>query len=392
MYFGQEKPTLKTRGFQVVNGVSIPEFNDEGAYQLGLRYQHDISEKVAVTFRSSYYDWWLDKTLTKGLWEYESTNFSNDLEAQVSFNEKSSTIFGVNYHIQNARRFKGDKDSFDIGKDNEKTTDTAFYANGNYYINDDLNVVYGARQYESSYKTSDLTNLSLRGGMVYKLKENHYIKLLYGESFRAATYFEKEVNSATVKGNPDLSPEKSISYELIYSMIHKGIKFDLNIYQSEIEDKITRVSIGGGVKQNQNIGTVLFKGVELDSKFRLSEKTFGFAGIAYTEGENKDTGSDLTFTYENMVNFGMSTQWSDNLDLTVSAKYLSEWGLADAYTVFNLGAKYKISSTMQVTFKVDNVLGEEINLPEIARVKASVPTIPQTHNPYAYIGFKMTIN
>jgi len=91
-------------------------------------------------------------------------------------------------------------------------------------------------------------------------------KALYSQAYRIPTYFEKEVSSATVLGNADLSPEESESYDLI--LVHQLTNFNytLDFFYTLINDKISRVDIGSGLFQNQNTGSVHYYGVELNTK------------------------------------------------------------------------------------------------------------------------------
>ena len=327
----------------------------------------------------------IDKVRHNGIWNYEGFNFSNDLEALVFYGGGNATIFGINYNLLNGRRFKSDIGTYDIGLEDKNTTDIAWYANGNYHLNN-FNFVYGARQYHSSYKNVALSNFSVRGGLTYQFEKNTIIKALFGEAFRVPTYFEKEVNSASVKGNSNLEPEKSTSYDIVFSTIHGGIQYDIDLFLTTIKEKITRIDIGNGIKQNQNIGTTVFHGLEINSKFHFSKGIFGFAGYAYTKGKNDNTNENLKFTYENMIIVGLSMKLSNRFTLSSSAKYLSDWDQADTYVIVNSNLSYQLMPSIKLQFKADNMFGENVDLPEIARDNSIVPTIPKMYESAFHLG------
>ncbi len=399
-FFNRQLPNYRTRGF------THRQENDERGMLFNIDYSHPLADKYNIRLRSNYYDWTLRKTYYPAFtdadkvyyWDYEGFLWSTDLELYFRPSDRNSNILGFNYSLSNARRYKSEKDAFDIGKHNEKTMDWAVYLNGDYKLLDSLNVVYGGRYYISSYhdasgaKDVSTDNFSKRAGLVYKINNDLYVKALYGEAFRVPTYFEKEVDSAKVKGNPNLAPELSISYDLVVSAILGSARLDVNAYSMRIEDKITRVPLadGSGQKQNQNIGTVRFTGLEANLRFHFGKDIQGFTGYAYCKGKNDDMGEDLKFTYENMVNFVVSARFLNHFTFTGSAKYLDDWGEADAYTVLNAGLVFKPERNSNIEFdlKIDNIFNEEINLPEIARNVPKVPTIPKTSERRLFMGVR----
>jgi len=387
-FYNRTLPNFKTRGFTKVyssptdeEGVFVPEYNDEKGLLINLGYTYSFSETTILTFRTSTYDWDLEKKRSNGYWDYESSVWSNDIELSFNLSERNSNIVGVNYNILSAKRFKSEKDDYDIGKDGEDTNDMSFYLNGNYQISDKWKAFYGGRYYHSAYKDTDLSNFSLRGALTYAISDSFYVKALYGESFRVPTYFEKEVQSFQVIGNPNLEPEESKSYDIVFSKFFENIQFDVDFFKLDIANKITRAPAPNNPTktQNQNIGEVSFQGVEVSVKFNIVGNLSGFGGYSYVNGENTTIDEDLKFTYENMVNFGLNYYLSDTWSMATTFKYLDDWGDADSYLLLNLGIVFKpLNSNIEIELKLENVLGEEIYHPEIARNRAEVPVIPYT--------------
>ncbi len=395
--FERQLPNYRTRVF------NYEQKNREQLLVAGIEFHYELSSLVTVRLRSNVNDWQLTKdyspaftVATEGFyWDYSGRLWSSDLELFGAWQQHKYTV-GVNYNVSNARRYKSNFDVYDIGKYNEKTEEYALYFNGSSQVHGKVSLVYGTRYTNSSYdvheehttKTND--NFSSRAGVVYNIHDDMFVKLLYGESFRVPTYFEKEVASATVLGNPDLSPEESRSWDLIIAKQFASVYVTVDFFQLEIDDKISRVHIGGGIFQNQNSGNVYFRGVEVSSKFHLASAITGFAGYSYCRGENRDSGELLDSTYEHMLSGALKWRITDSFDATLSAKYLSDWGGADSYCLVNLGCHYSPVSFPSLIFELqaDNVFNIAVERPEISRLSPDVPTIPLTTEAWFYAGVR----
>jgi len=380
---------------------SLSQANDEDARLVNLDLCHAFNEKYSLHLRASYYEWELtksysskfDHTLADYDWDYEGDIWSGELEFSFSFNPDWQNIIGCCGSRSNARRYKENVGDYDIGKHDEPVYDGALYLNGSCQLVPDLDLIYGGRYYYSTYhcglgdKDISDNNLSTRFGLVYQIREDVFVKLLYGESFRIPTFFEKQVASKTVLGNPQLAPEESVSYDLVLSSLFFWGRLELDFYHMRIDDKITRVPVADGKQQNRNVGTYKFSGVELNSRFNYGDFQ-GFASYAYCYGEDDESGDELDLTYNHMLTLAGRYRFNEKLDLRLSSKYLSSWGAADDYIVVNSGFSYRPWSDngLELTCKVDNLFGTTIELPEIARQNEAVKTIPKSSEPYYYIG------
>lgn len=403
--FGRDFPNYKTRGFNRLYssaadtvGFFVPEQNEETGFVTNLRYSYPVTPNVMLKLRSSYFRWELHKDNGPNYWDYESDLFSNDLECHYTWNENTNTIFGASLNYMNGRRFRSERNDYDIGRDDEKTTDIALFANGNYRPQTNINLFYGVRYYYSSYRENSADDLSLRAALTYQWTPNFFSKVVYGESFRVPTYFERETDSSTTKGNPALDPETSQSIDLLFSGLYKGIRFDAGIFQQEIKDKIIRVDMPDepGRRQLQNTGEMRFFGAEANVKFRLSKFT-GFLGYAYVEGtdeyaddfaDDEYEEKDLDNLYHHMFSFATSVRAVPELELLANGKYLGEWGPADRYLLLNLGVAAHFPAYPNVTFEgqIGNILEETITRPELARQHELVQTYPLTDERLFYVG------
>lgn len=400
-YYNRQQPNMKTRGFDynlyVINldtfTIVAPERHDEFGVVSNLEYNHEFSEKLQLHMSTNYWYWDLRKNEYAGYWDCNSKSFFNKAELTFKPVQWMSNIVGISSNYMIAQRYESEFNTYDVGKDKEWTTNAAVYLNGSADIYKSLKFSYGFRFETSSYKDTTLTNLSPRFALVYNLYKNSWLKVIYGKSFRVPTYFEKEVSSSKIKGNPYLKPENSNSLDLVFATIIKGVQINVDLFNLEIYNKIGRHFIDAEktISQNYNTsGKTIYTGIELDAKFRLKKKLSGFAGYSYVNGKNEQNGSttDLKFTYQNMVNLGGIYQLSKRILVSSSLKYLDEWGEAKSYVLWNGGFNVGITSDSKcvLEFKIDNILKTIVSLPEISRDKPEVPTIPVTNIRKVFIG------
>ncbi len=381
---------VRTRGFSLVYtsnqdtiGTPVPELNDEQMYIGNVSFNTSVMGKFKLKAQSEILKWYNVKYLVDGQWLYSSIGNFNTLELSPLDSGKFLHLLGFSLDNYIGRRFKTQENDYDIGKDNLFTHELATYYNGSFYLLDWLSVYYGARLLFSFYKRS-FWNLSPRFATVIKIDKFSALKFVYGQSFRVPTYFEKEVHSDKVIGNPYLEPEKSISYDLVYYRAQPKIQFSIDLFYTQIINQIERVvsPVNPDMQINLNMGTNIYKGIEISGVANFY-KIYGFAGYSYTLGNNEQTSQALEFTYRHMFSSGLLFEPVEWLKFKASYKYLSHWGPAPAYHLVNLATSFKfLPLPLEIEFRFNNLLNKEIFLPEIARDNI---TIPKTYHRMFYI-------
>ena len=402
-HYQRELPNYRTRGFSTLQENEETGLQASGQYKTKNQYGD-------FTTRLSYFDWQLIKTFipTDGsasyYWDYTGSLLDLQLVQSLEVSETHKGSFGIDLTRGTARRFKEDLNAFDIGLFDQPTNSYAIYWNAEVKLNQTNQMVYGARFYESQFKdvansrTVTLSDVSPRLGWINLLDDNTSFKILYSEAFRVPTYFEKQVSSSRVLGNSQLEPETSQSFDLVFTRSFDNWQFEINPFLMKIEDKITRVDLNlppsdpdFGKRQNQNIGDVLFSGVEINARYAFEKSLSGVIGAGWYDGENKTTNADLGLTYSYMIHGLLSYQMSDQWSLDTSAKFLSDWGAADSYANVNVTLNYAFNQSNQsrLFFRIENLLDENIRLPEIGRENPSVPTIPEMAESHYYLGVEL---
>lgn len=363
--------------------ILTPELNNEYVQAYNLNFVHPMSDMLTLHARSSYLNWALGKDLSSGYWRYASSLVSTDLETDFDFGPKAGLLAGISNNVMYGQRYQSQNAAYDVGGANLPQIDFAIYANGHYRVFDWLNFYGGARYYQALFNSVVTSNLSKRAGLVFDIGSDAFVKLLYGESFRVPTFQEKEASSASTVPNPSLKPEVGISYDLILSkVVTRNLQVDLDFFYSKIEDQILKVAVNaaGSATQPQNVGHGLYLGSDINFKYHFDSDFYGFGGYAYANGVLD--GEVLPTTYFHMLNLGGSYGLNEHFILTASSKALSNWGAAPTYLLLNAGIGYRPTgrSGVEMNLKVDNILGVNVLLPEIASGNSKVPTVPSDTN------------
>lgn len=138
-------------------------------------------------------------------------------------------------------------------------------------------------------------NLSLRASAVYLLNNRNSVKLIYGESFRAPSFFETNFLYPTVVGNVELKPETGKNLELAYQTSFNSFYIQAVLYSGVYKDKITRqiqtLNINNKpieVNTYQNGNSFSTQGCELEIKYANPKLATIFVNYNYFTGNKGD--------------------------------------------------------------------------------------------------------
>ena len=154
------------------------------------------------------------------------------------------------------------------------TSEKSFYFQPTHKPNERTTITVGGRFVDNDDTGSDF---SPSGGLVYKINELLIGKLLYGEAYRSANFFEKYVDAEGVlQGDPNLAPEKIETIDLHLNYQKDNYLYQLNPFLSKISKSIIRV---GG--QYVNSGGQEIQGVCFEMKSFVSDRFDYFLNITY---------------------------------------------------------------------------------------------------------------
>ncbi|RLL37929.1 TonB-dependent receptor [Acinetobacter cumulans] len=284
----------------------------------------------------------------------------------------------------------------------------ALYAENEWNITDDFALTLGARFNKDQYFGGEITPriygvyhltdaLTLKGGVSTGYKQPTISQISEGFGSRTGK------GSGVIIGNPNLSPEKSTSYELGFNFSDPslGLNTSLMVFKSDFKDKIVenRKCITPGttnsspvsewdcpvdptdphskkyrfISQMMNVSDAEMKGVEFTLDYDLLDNLSASTSYTYTESEQKSgefKGQPLNKMPKHMLNIGLdydvSDRWNTWMDYNYRGKtsdYLSRTSMASgtpAYGTFDVGAVFKASEKLSLTAGVYNLANKEI--------------------------------
>ncbi|MFV7789864.1 TonB-dependent receptor domain-containing protein [Aliarcobacter lanthieri] len=272
------------------------------------------------------------------------------------------------------------------------------FAEDNWNIIDPLTLTFGAR-YDKHEDFGD--HVSPRAYATYAINDNWTVKGGVATGYKAPkasdlqegiTGFGGQGTSPWI-GNPDLKPEKSISYEAAVYYEHENKhNFNLTIFQNDFKDKIDsstnlKGSAGqewadlnatyGTLTQKQNVGKATIKGIEASGKFYFLENLSIKANWTWLDSEIKSddkstNGRPLrespkhmysaTLDYQPIAKLNTYIQYSGEID-RFNTRYLSGGEYKDLYyknfSTWNLGASYKFTKDFTLIGRVNNLFDKD---------------------------------
>lgn len=127
-------------------------------------------------------------------------------------------------------------------------------------IRENLHYVVGLRADDYSNFGS---HISPRAGLVWQYNKTQTLKALYGESFRAPSRSQTDVqNNPVITANPDLDPEIAGTTELIWLYSYGETYFSTTLYYIDLDDVITDTATMP--IQRFNTGSESLSGIEME--------------------------------------------------------------------------------------------------------------------------------
>jgi len=295
----------RTKG--IPTGAFGTDFNDpanktkdDHAY-LDLKYERSLGGQTDLFVRA-YYDTYrytgdylyggvVNKDLGSGDW------WGSEVRLIRKFADTHRVILGGEYQGNDRQ----DQKNYNVGSppdldDARRSRIAAAYLQDEITLSRKMTLSAGVR-YDHYSTFGGTTNPRL--AFIYNPVERSTVKLLYGSAFRTPNnyelYYASPTSAPPLVANPDLTPEKIKTYEVVYEQyLGDAIRLALSGYSYAIADLITQAPDGLGNSKFVNIDEVKANGLELELDNKWSSGIEGRISYTLQRAEDRQTGEPLT--------------------------------------------------------------------------------------------------
>ncbi|CAM3517903.1 TonB-dependent receptor domain-containing protein [Parendozoicomonas haliclonae] len=263
-----------------------------------------------------------------------------------------------------------------------EVTQKALYAQDEWSLADDWTLTYGAR---ADNHENFGTEISPRAYLVHNMTDNLTIKGGVGTAFKAPSLLQLNEDyilssckgNCKIKGNPDLQPETSTSYELAANYRQDTWEAEVAVFRNDIENLIERTVPDvpleeipvGAVYTYENIKEARVQGIEIGGRVALTDDIALSGDATYTDAHDETTGERLYDRPRQTASVKLSWQATDKLNTFVQNTYTGQQKLSSdvelaGYSLLDVGMTYQMFENTRIRAGVTN-LGNE-SLPEDA--------------------------
>ena len=189
---------------------------------------------------------------------------------------------------------------------------------------------------------------SPRAGLIWQYDDKQTFKWLYGESFRAPSRSETDVeNSSAIVANPELEPEVAHTTEFIWQSRHQQTFLATTLFYIELNNTITDTQTTPAQRYNANHES--FSGIELEWHQQWRENLSSRMNVSWTfdgpSEANKEaeffSGMSLTYINEKfsgalMLNHHSTKEDSFEQSTDIKERKVAQRSFLDAHFVWFL--------------------------------------------------------
>ncbi len=214
------------------------------------------------------------------------------------------------------------------------------------------------------------SQVSPRLGIVQELNENHSLKLLYGEAFRAPSESELNLlNNPVLLGNSDLKPETVQNWDLIWIGQWSQTGLSLGYYESHFKDSIVQIELNNGTTQFQNKDQDPTQGIEFELSQELNSNWLLRASYSYIIDKpdlsfrEADQSGSMSANYQyHKWNANLVATYTGEREFSTNGNSTTLITLDDYWLVYGK-LQYNFTLALEVFLQAKNLLDENYTTP-----------------------------
>lgn len=295
----------------------------------------------------------------------KNRTYGADVQKEWQLNSKGSLVLGGSYQNE----FYDDYSS--------KVTDRHIYAVYGQYDHkfDDKNeLIVGARETWTTggYRDQNYDNFSMSGQYVHKLDDDDSLYANVTQSFIMPTFSQMYGASDTAIANPDLKPQKGVSYEAGWKRVTDSHSWKAAVYHIDITDNISATWYTDKTEYQYTNEDFKNTGIELSCDIEGKNGWSYNWGVNYMDPKVKGTkkpywdrkygrvqlNGGITYSKDKWVSSLQGTYLAERVG-TPSGSHSSH---EKPYFLTSLTTTYNADKQNSFTLTMDNLLDREDNL------------------------------
>ena len=295
----------------------------------------------------------------------KNRTYGADVQKEWQLNSKGSLVLGGSYQNE----FYDDYSS--------KVTDRHIYAVYGQYDHkfDDKNeLIVGARETWTTggYRDQNYDNFSMSGEYVHKLDDDDSLYANVTQSFIMPTFSQMYGASDTAIANPDLKPQKGVSYEAGWKRVTDSHSWKAAVYHIDITDNISATWDTDKTEYQYTNEDFKNTGIELSCDIEGKNGWSYNWGVNYMDPKVKGTkkpywdrkygrvqlNGGITYSKDKWVSSLQGTYLAERVGTPSSSHSSHE----KPYFLTSLTTTYNADKQNSISLTLDNLLDREDNL------------------------------
>lgn len=249
---------------------------------------------------------------------------------------------------------------------------------GGRYDHYKLNTIETPYLRDYSIGSEELSSFNPRGSLLYKVNNNLSFRSSIGSAFVIPNPLQKAGSyiywGKTYKGNLDLKPEKSLTYDIGLRVAMSPFNLDLTYFHTDLKDKIAEKKLGAREFTYENIEEAEMEGIENDLSFDIGRFLRLYSKLTYlTKAKDITQDKDIYNVAKMKMNYGIDyrNKW---LNGRLSFRHVGKmrernyfkWGAVNPYgpvdeieygdfTLTDLNLSYKVTKNLIIDLRVNNL-------------------------------------
>lgn len=344
--------------------------NTKSATETGARLFAELSlGNTEHVFDITHYQIGRDVTDWSGLSSFDGRRTTFGWQATTELTDAFSLVYGADTMLET-----GTYSNLPTGR--AETRISGAFAQGLWAVTPDFDVSATARVDRNSSFGSFETG---RVALAWRPDDATVLRAAVATGYRAPSIDERFGNypdpSYPFVGNPALTPEESLSYELgVERQFGNGATVSATLFKLDVDNQIAYTScpltpaficVPGTVSTLNNIpGTSERQGVEIAASLPLGEVAKVDLAYTYTDAR-RQTGARIGLVPKHELTLSVSGAVNDRISAAVSVKHvvdrMDDFAFAPMpdYTVVSAEASYKVSDGAEAYLRVENLFDEQ---------------------------------